>query len=328
MFLVGFSGNGCPEQGRETAGIEEINGNLFTPKRKAAGFQTRTRNFFALQRLETRGKFNASCCGMLQPRILGWIFVALVFGAGWLRGADSLERRTWIVDGVTREALIHLPEEALGRGLVPVVFAFHGHGGSMQQASRSFPIHEYWPGAIVVYPQGLPTPSPLVDRQGKRAGWQSVAGAEGDRDLKFFDVLLTSLRQQFQIDPKRIYATGHSNGGSFTYLLWAERGDLFAAFAPSSALLGRGFGQPSPRPVLHLGSPQDRLVKFSWQERMLDAVLALNGCGPRMPSTDGYRSYPSTKGAEVATYLHSGGHRFPAAGTELIVKFFQSHVQP
>jgi polyhydroxybutyrate depolymerase len=256
------------------------------------------------------------------------LLLAALLGVSRLPGADNLERRTWVVDGQTREALVSIPPEAQRSGVMPVVFAFHGHTGTMRQASRSFPIHELWPGAIVVYPQGLPTPSPLVDREGEKSGWQSVAGAEGDRDLKFFDTMLADLRRQYRIDEKRIYAMGHSNGGSFTYLLWAERGDIFAAFAPSSALLGRGFGQPSPRPVLHIASPQDPLVKFTWQERMIDAVLKLNGCGPRQPTANGYVSYPSTKGAEVATYLHSGGHRFPSDATKLIVKFFQAHARP
>jgi polyhydroxybutyrate depolymerase len=150
----------------------------------------------------------------------------------------------------------------------------------------------------------------------------------GDRDLKFFDAMLASLRADYAVDEKRIYATGHSNGGLFTYLLWAERGAIFAAFAPSSAVLPRGLDRLQPKPVLHLGSPDDPLVKFAWQERMIDFVLRLNGCGPRHANALGYTTYASTKGAEVATYLHSGGHRFPPAGTELIVKFFQAHARP
>jgi len=252
--------------------------------------------------------------------------------AGWVAQlhAAGLERFEWTVDGVKREALVSLPDRLsdAGRTPVPVVFAFHGHGGSMRQASRSFPIHELWPEAIVVYPQGLPTPSALVDREGRMAGWQSVAGAQGDRDLKFFDAILADLKSRYPLDGKRIYATGHSNGGLFTYLLWAERGDTFAAFAPSAALLAVGFSKAPPKPVLHMGSPQDPLVKFSWQERMLDTVLALNGCGPRKPDATGYTVYPSTKGAEVATYLHDGGHRYPEAAPKLIVAFFKSHARP
>jgi polyhydroxybutyrate depolymerase len=130
------------------------------------------------------------------------------------------------------------------------------------------------------------------------------------------------------VDARRIYATGHSNGGLFTYLLWAERGSAFAAFAPSAALLAHGFDQFQPKPVLHIGSPQDPLVKFAWQARMIDFVLQLDGCDPRRPDVNGYTLYPSTKGADVATFLHSGGHRYPSAAPALIVKFFQTHALP
>lgn len=267
-------------------------------------------------------------CGMqacLFRRFLP-LLAALLLSEGV--SAGELERRTWTVDGVTREALISLPEGAAGKGAtLPVVFAFHGHGGSMDNASRSFPIHRLWPEAIVVYPQGLPTAGVLTDRAGNRAGWQPRAGAEGDRDLKFFDAMLANLRQQYAVDDRRIYATGHSNGGGFTYLLWAERGETFAALAPSSALLARGYEKFRPKPLLHIGSPQDLLVRFAWQETMIDFVLKLDGCGPRQPEATGYTVYPSAKGAEVATYLHPGGHRFPSAATEFIVNFFKAHVK-
>ncbi len=242
--------------------------------------------------------------------------------------AGSLVQREWIVDGVARTALVSIPPGVEENGAVPVVFAFHGHSGTMRQASRSFPIHELWPGAIVVYPQGLPTPTALVDPAGKMNGWQSNAGEQGDRDLKFFDVMLADLRAHYRIDAKRIYATGHSNGGLFTYLLWAERGDIFAAFAPSAALLAHGYEKFQPKPLLHIGSPEDSLVKFEWQARMIDYALKLNGCGPRQSPAMGYTSYPSSKGAEVATYLHSGGHSFPPAAPKLIVQFFQAHPKP
>lgn len=242
--------------------------------------------------------------------------------------AAELDRQTWTVDGVTREALVHHPAGAAPRAGWPLVFAFHGHGGNMNQASRSFPIHQFWPEAIVVYPQGLPTAGALTDPEGKRPGWQGMAGGQGDRDLKFFDAMLASLRTEFRVDDKRIYATGHSNGGLFTYLLWAERGQNFAAFAPSAALLARGFQKLQPKPMLHIGSPEDSLVKFTWQAKMIDYVLALDGCGPRQPEALGYTAYPSTKGADVATYLHPGGHRYSADAPALIVKFFQAHALP
>jgi polyhydroxybutyrate depolymerase len=240
-------------------------------------------------------------------------------------GAAPAERITWTVDGATREALVYAPAQ-IPAGGAPLVFAFHGHGGSMAQAARSFPIHEKWPEAIVVYPQGLPTVGPLTDTRGERAGWQLRAGVGNDRDLKFFDVMFSGLRERYRVDLKRIYATGHSNGGGFTYLLWAERGDDFAAFAPSSALLARGFRKAKPKPMLHVASPQDELVKFDWQERMIRSVLELNGCGTFKPEVMGLTAYPSKTDNDVAVYLHTGGHKYPSeAAPELIVKFFQAH---
>ncbi len=241
--------------------------------------------------------------------------------------ADSIERRTWTVEGVEREALVYLPPHA-DRGGLPVVFAFHGHGGSSAQAARSFQIHRHWPQAIVVYPQGLPTVGQLTDPTGQQNGWQGRAGLTGDRDLKFFDAMLAELRGKYRVDDRRIYATGHSNGGSFTYLLWAERGDVLAALAPSAAVLGKGYEKFKPKPVLHLGSPQDTLVKFEWQARMINQVLRLSGCGPRQADATGYTAYPSRQGADVATYLPDGGHRYPDAAPELIVQFFQAHPRP
>lgn len=261
---------------------------------------------------------------MLHRRFLISCLVAGVLAAA-ARAADLVEQ-TWTVDGVQRAALVHWPAKA--EGPLPVVFAFHGHGGSSRNASRSFPLHQFWPEAIVVYPQGLATAGKLTDTEGRLAGWQAEAGANGDRDLKFFDVMLADLLKNKGGDARRVYAMGHSNGGGFTYLLWAERGDTLAAVAPSAALSVKGALKLRPKPAMHLGSPSDELVKFAWQARMIDRVLAVNGCPPRDPQATGRRDYPSTKGAPVVVYLHDGGHKFPTVATAEIVKFFQAQARP
>ena len=137
--------------------------------------------------------------------------------------SESPTQMEWTVDGVTREALVYVPAAARTSPR-PVVFAFHGHGGSMQNAARMFAYHQHWPEAIVVYMQGLPTPGRLTDPEGKKAGWQHSLGDQKDRDLHFFDAVLETLKTKYKVDEQRVYATGHSNGGGFTYLLWAARG--------------------------------------------------------------------------------------------------------
>ena len=91
----------------------------------------------------------------------------------------------------------------------------------MNNAARSFQIHERWDEAIVVYMQGLNTPGQLTDPEGKKRGWQKEKGDQKDRDLRFFDEVLKAMKSEYKVDVKRIYSTGHSNGGGFTYLLWA-----------------------------------------------------------------------------------------------------------
>ncbi len=184
--------------------------------------------------------------------------------------------RQWTIGGVERTAKVFVPEEAK-QTPSPVIFAFHGHGGTAKNSSR-WNYQQLWPEAIVVYMQGLNTPGRLTDPEGKKAGWQSAAGDQDDRDLRFFDAVLESLKSEFKVDEQRIYATGHSNGGGFTYLLWGQRGEVFAAVAPSAAAANRIYGDLKPKPAMHIAGENDTLVKFAWQENAMQQIRKINGC--------------------------------------------------
>ena len=261
----------------------------------------------------------------MRPRLRS---LAIVACAGLplvaLRAADAPARREWMVDGVAREALGAVPPHATTQA-TPVIFAFHGHGGTMGNAARAWAYATLWPDALVVYPQGLDTPGRLTDPTGNKAGWQSAAGEQGDRDLKFFDAMLASLRKDYHVDEQRIFATGHSNGGSFTYLLWAQRGDTFAAVAPSSAVDSKSFPKFKPKPVFHVAGESDPLVKFAWQKQMIAGLLRLNQCDVTQPLKPGLVTHPSKIAAPVVTFIHPGGHEFPPEVPSLIVAFFKEH---
>lgn len=237
------------------------------------------------------------------------------------------ERATWTVDGVEREGLVYAPSKK-SEGKPPLVFGFHGHGGSMRNAARSFRLHEVWPEAVVVYPQGLNTPGRLTDPEGKKAGWQHGPGEQGDRDLKLFDAMLASLKEKRDVEENRVYATGHSNGGAFTYLLWGSRPGVLAAVAPSAAVGGRLLRDAAPCPLLHLAGEKDPLVKFEWQMQGLVQAKARNGCEEAGKDwAPGCTIYASSKKAPVVTYIHPGDHAYPKDGPALIVKFFQEHAR-
>lgn len=240
------------------------------------------------------------------------------------RAAENLQQMNFIVDGAARTALIYVPPAAK-TNLTPLVFVFHGHGGNSRNANRSFHIETEWSEAIVVYMQGLPTRGQLTDPKGERNGWQAAVGDYGDRDLKFFDAVLVKLKQAYKIDTKRIYATGHSNGGGFTYLLWLARGDVFAAVAPCAAV-AKYAKELKPKPAMHIAGEADPLVKFAWQKRMMEAIRAVDGCDSTGQSwaTD-CTIYPSKNGTPVVTFIHPSGHVVPPTAPALIVKFFKQH---
>jgi polyhydroxybutyrate depolymerase len=160
----------------------------------------------------------------------------------------------------------------------------------------------------VVYPQGLPTASPR-DLAGKRAGWLMLPGAN-NKDLKLFDAMFETARREWRIDTNRVFVTGHSNGGGFTYLLSGARGDLLAGVAPVAAGGAVFLRQAKPCPVIHIAGKNDQIVEFRNQERAVEAARKVNG-------TD----------APVEIVVHSGGHAYPSDAPEKIIAFFKQQTR-
>jgi polyhydroxybutyrate depolymerase len=268
---------------------------------------------------------------VMRPVCIG-VFALLLVAASILslaaqRRLDQFARQTWTVEGVERSAIVASPSAPAPRTGSPLVLVFHGHGGTALHAASTFAIHTHWPEAVVIYAQGLPTPGRITDPKGVKAGWQHAPGEQGDRDLELVDTMLESAGARFTIDKSRIYAAGHSNGGTMTYVLWAARSDRFAAFAPSSSVFRRDlYRSAKPKPALLIAGRQDTLVPFSAQRRSLDATLRLNRAGPKgTPWVDGAVLYKSSINADVVADVHPGGHTLPTNAGALMAAFFKQH---
>jgi poly(3-hydroxybutyrate) depolymerase len=98
------------------------------------------------------------------------------------------------VGGTKRSAVVVVPENTSRPA--PLVFAFHGHGGSGTAMARKSNIEGLWPEAIVVYPDGLVGHRGKTDPAGTKPGWQTAVGDDADRDLAFYDTMLATLRSQ------------------------------------------------------------------------------------------------------------------------------------
>jgi polyhydroxybutyrate depolymerase len=237
---------------------------------------------------------------------------------------------TLTVDGTKREALVYYPPKASKPA--PLVFCWHGHGGTMRYSTKAYPFAALMPDAVSVYPQGLPTAG-ITDPEGKKPGWQQKPGQLADRDLKYFDALLAQLKKDTAIDDKRIYSLGHSNGGQITYVLWTARPDVFAAIAPSACGLA-GIRKNKPIPLLHVIGREDQIVSSKYQEIIIAAVKEVNKV--ETAGKDWAKDGPVTAtlfsakagGADTVIAAHPGDHKYPTEVPKMIAKFFAEHVKP
>ncbi len=235
-----------------------------------------------------------------------------------LAGCASGQVMEWDVDGVPREGIVYAPDSATEQP-TPLILAFHGFGDVARNFQRT-DIHEAWPEAVVVYFQGLTT------RRGM-PGWQSSATVE-NRDVRLVDVAVAALKEIYRIDESRIYATGFSNGGMFTYLLWAERPELFAAFAPIAARLRSGVEPTTPRPVFHAAGEGDRVVDYRDQLAAIETAVEVNGVADQPRSCgDGCTLYGPQSGASVMAWVYPAAHVWPMSTSERIAEFFRGHAK-
>jgi polyhydroxybutyrate depolymerase len=248
--------------------------------------------------------------------------------------------RTLVVDGNTRTYLVHVPPGLDARKPAPVVLIFHGAWASaaIQAAFSGMSRKADAAGFVAVYPNAL---------GGTFNAWAKSAptGRPAD-DVKFTSRLLDDLGTFINVDAKRVYATGMSNGGMMCYRLAAELSDRIAAVAPVAGTLCIDKPSPSrPVPVMHFHGTADTLVPFSGPDvrtprfmnmkSVEDSVrmwVNLDGC-PEKPETtklpdtakDGTtvtrKVYgPGKDGAEVILYvIEGGGHTWP--GQNSIVGF-------
>lgn len=235
----------------------------------------------------------------------------------------------WNINGQTRKALVYIPATAKTKP-TPIIFAFHGHGGTMQNMYRTREFDKLWPEAIFICPQGLNTKGVLTDPEGKKSGWVMTNQTASNRDLAFFDAMLKTLRADYKIDNSRIYATGHSNGGGFTYLLWVTRPNEFAAFAPTATAGGKMLPNlKTPKPGFHLMGENDPLVKPEWQKITYNKMLRVNGCnvaeGKKID--DNITFYKGKDGNDFELFIHSGGHEYPKNANQPIIDFFKKYTK-
>jgi polyhydroxybutyrate depolymerase len=118
-------------------------------------------------------------------------------------------------------------------------------------------------GFIVVYPDG-------IGRSWNAGHGVGLAESAGVDDVGFIARLIDLLTHEFNIDQRRIYAAGISNGGMFAYRLACELNNRIAAVASVAGSLppdiARNCSATGPISVLHIHGTADRIVPWAGGE--------------------------------------------------------------
>ena len=248
------------------------------------------------------------------------------------QSAPVEQPRTLRVAGANRTYLLYVPTTYRPSHPAPLVLVFHGAGASPWRMARhtGFSTLAEREGFIVVYPAGISR------RWNDGRGY----GVPHD-DVGFIRALLDTLGRQLSIDPRRIYATGISNGAMFSYRLACDLPGVFAAIAPVAGAMPAALAPLCPREApVALAAFQgtaDRLMPYAGggvassrgqalsAARSVEFWAASAGCAPdpsvtlapdRAPN-DGMRvrvtSYAGCNhGRDVNLYtIEGGGHTWP-----------------
>ena len=145
------------------------------------------------------------------------------------------------VAGLSREVVVYVPAS---RGSAPpLMLLFHGTNGTgagildESDAQRVADAN----GAIVVAPNSRYMSRGDWDHMTEETYWETYPNGDpnANPDLVLVRACIAEARARYNVDPARVYALGHSNGGMFATLVATVLAYRIAAFATSSAGINR-----------------------------------------------------------------------------------------
>lgn len=184
----------------------------------------------------------------------------VAFGAASARAAfpagDS--RQDLPFGGLPRQYLVHEPASYDGSTPVPLVVDIHGWSSNAEQQRIISGIYALSDakGFLAVWPDGW------------KNAWNAnlCCGNPELDDVAFIRAVVDAVKAQANVDARRIYVTGLSNGGAMSHRLACDAADLFAAAAPMAFPLAYDPAtgcQPSRSiPVLTVMGLTDMLVRY------------------------------------------------------------------
>ncbi|MBN1605942.1 MAG: prolyl oligopeptidase family serine peptidase [Polyangiaceae bacterium] len=242
---------------------------------------------------------------------------------------------TMDVSGVTREYFLVLPDAYDPSTPYPLVFAWHGLGGTADMFLPSrfgiggsggfYGVRGGIPEGIYVTAQGLPSAEGETDY-----GWPNTNG----RDVEFTKAMIDLIETNYCVDKKRLFSTGMSYGGMMSNTLGCQMPDVFRAIGVmSGSLFARGNSCSAlPIAAWFTHGDADDVVDISGDVTARDMFIEHNGCDTAQTETvamsDGITTCTIYRVCSAGNYpvvwcpVPGEGHAIPNWAGEEIAKFF------
>lgn len=245
------------------------------------------------------------------------IFFLFAIAALAARRTPGDTEETIAVDGTNRTYLLHVPANL--KKPAPLVLVFHGGGGHARNMPNFTKFDQLadQDGFVVAYPESY------------NKSWNDTRGLSPADDVGFIRVVIEHLKRKWNIDSKRIYATGISNGGFFSQRLACDMADQFAAVASVAATMPETLVpvcKPSrPISVMFMHGTKDPLVHIDGGTILRDRGrnVSLAEASSFWRKFDQTSSKPETEDiadrASDGTSVHKDAYKDGKQGTEVVV---------
>lgn len=205
---------------------------------------------------------------------------------------SPVQRGSITVAGLERTYVLFQPLSLDPKQVVPLVIALHGYtvSATWMEETTHFDALAEKAGFVVVYPQGT----------GNSWNAGTCCGNNNNDDVGFFKALIDKLVRTANIDPKRIYATGMSNGGFMAQRLGCELSAQITAVASVSGSLVTASCAPSRAiSVLEIHGTEDQTVPYQGG--------SIAGIGALPPTMSLMKRWASLDGCAATPALSQSG---------------------
>jgi polyhydroxybutyrate depolymerase len=241
------------------------------------------------------------------------IILSLGFiGFSLLASAQTNITKSFVHGGITRTYQIYVPAIYNSSQPVPLVFNLHGYtSNATQQAlyGNFKPIADT-ANFILVHPEGSIQPGTTNTQY-----WNIGIVQGGVDDVDFIETLIDSVSAHYNINPRRIYSAGMSNGGFMGYMLACESNRFAAIGSVTGSMtlpMYTSCNPARPIPTMQIHGTNDPTVSYNGSalnqgiEDVVDLWVGKNNCNTT-PAITAVPNTVTSDGATAERYLYTGG---------------------